>query len=517
MNHIKISFATPPMLRLYGYSPDSPEAIFDQVQSGCQPSSLRGDFIVVAEGTDAQSGKPLTVFITSVISAVPYYYVMTDTTCVHGPMIIDCVRRAGLTWQWNWSAVGQIALFDHVLGDASLHPQVQRVPAASIVIIRGTQREFMTEPFWQNLYHQSGGHTSISDAADMLVALLGELPSYKPLSLSLSAGYDSRVLLAGLAYLKRTAQTACMGAPDATDPRIAERLARVIGYGYHRVALSTDQYVSEAERILAMTSGEKVFCHWHTGIYAHTVGFDPQGVHLAGSNGEFARSYFFDKGFVARMMDVLPIGHGDWWLARGHAAPRTVGEVVRHIDPQSPFAQALDIRAQLASVYPPYLNFGDGMDVFYAMQRVRNFIGLGMALYRADFPTMSPFLDARFIQVMARLRRQDKLANAMHRGIIEKLQPTLLTFPTDETDVPMGARPSGMYFRRPRPIKGYSRSTEAQRLPQVRQWAHRGFRLLGGSESSAEVSAVVERWNLGITVGAFSELLQRSGVNDVAD
>src|SRR5207253_3376659 len=109
---------------------------------------------------------------------------------------------------------------------------------------------------------------------------------------------DSRVLLACMCHLGRRPSAASMGSPHATDVRIATQLARITGLDFTRVEIEPEDYIAVAEQVLHTTSGEKIFWHWHTGIYTDKVGFAPDGIHLVGSNGEFARSYFFDKGFA---------------------------------------------------------------------------------------------------------------------------------------------------------------------------------------------------------------------------
>jgi asparagine synthase (glutamine-hydrolysing) len=94
-----------------------------------------------------------------------------------------------------------------------------------------------------------------------------------------------------------------MGYSNSTDSSIAQQLADRLGLDFKRIEIQPDDYITYANDILKTTSGEKLFWHWHTGIYTKKVGFDPHSIHVVGSNGEFARSYYFDKGFIADFID----------------------------------------------------------------------------------------------------------------------------------------------------------------------------------------------------------------------
>jgi hypothetical protein len=511
---MKIEFRSNATIKLHGYSPENSEEILTRVLSGAKPSSLKGDFILVAEGTDAATGNPLTIFISTVVSAVPYFLYLTETHCVHSNNVVDCCIAAGLNWQWNWDALAQLALFDHVLGNVSLHQSISRIPAASVIKICGNKIDKFTEPFWTELYETNKTTSKLEDAAPVLLDILSELPANDHYALSLSAGYDSRVLLACMSYLKREITTASMGLSDSTDPRIAQQLAYAMNYDFKHIEINPDDYLTYADHILKTTNGEKLFWHWHTGIYTKKVGFYPSAIHLAGSNGEFARSYYFDKGFIASFIDMISYSRWDYWLMLKNATRRRVAPEIRGaMELQSNLLDRLDVRLQMKSALVPGLCFGDGLDCFYAKERVRHFIGLGLALYRSDYLTISPFLDARFIRYTVKLRRQDKLANRMHRTVIKQLRPELLDFPTDESGVPMRLEPGLFYFLKKTGMKGYSRYQDAQKLPQVINWGRSGFCELGGDvklfESNDRLKAMVSQWNLAITIGAFSELLSK--------
>jgi len=507
---MKIEFRDEPAFRLLGYSPDTPRDILRNVTAGVKPSALNGDFILVAEGIDEQSGKPLTLFTSTVVAAIPYYYYLTEEHCVHAGNVTDCCKNASLSWEWNWDALAQQTLFDHLLGDASLHKFISKVPKASIIKVCGADVETYQEPFWGELYESADSNVNASDVASVLIEILSELPANEPYSLSLSAGYDSRVLLACMSYLERSLSTATIGEVDSTDVWIARQIALSCDYEFERVPFDVNDYITYAEDIMRNTSGEHTFWHWHTGVFSRKVSFDPSSMHLVGSNGEFARSYYFDKGLFAEIADLSRFSRWDYWLALKNSTKRRIApEILDAIDPGSEYLNSLSSRSMAEGAFVAGMRFGDGLDYFYTAERVRNFIGLGLAMYRTAFPTMSPFLDSRFVKLSSALRRQQKLGDRLPRSIIEILQPSLLDFPVDESGVPMRSEPGLFYFLNHKKIKGYARYADAQKLPQVIEWSRSGFGELGGDlkryDTDNLLRAKVNRWILPITLGAFKE------------
>src|SRR5262249_46292197 len=154
---------------------------------GARPSALKGDFVLVAEGREAGSGEPLTVFISTVVTAVPHFFARAGAHWVHGTDVFECCRAAGSPWRWDWDALAQLVMFDHVLGNVSLHPDIERVPPRSVLRLCGTRRELDSEPFWTEIHEHRRGRALPTDAAEVLLEILSELPASGQFSLSLSA------------------------------------------------------------------------------------------------------------------------------------------------------------------------------------------------------------------------------------------------------------------------------------------------------------------------------------------
>ena len=186
-----VRFRGQPSIRLLGYCPDSPTDVLAQVASGVLPSGLKGDFLLIAEGHDEATGKPQTVFVSTVISAVPYFFHLGGNSFAHAPNVFECCEAAGIPWRWNYRAMAQLALFDHLITDESLHADIHRVPQASIVRFCDGRLDCQTESYWQQRYIGPQHDARVDDGVSLILQLLAEVPSDRGHTLSLSGRYEA--------------------------------------------------------------------------------------------------------------------------------------------------------------------------------------------------------------------------------------------------------------------------------------------------------------------------------------
>jgi len=112
----------------------------------------------MAEGN--VDGLPATVLVSSVVSALPYFYwVSPDRKASRTPRrFFQVWRQAGIAWRWNDRALQCLPLLQHTLGDDSLHADIKRMPAAAVVVHRPGSLEFVREPFWETLFRPHRAH-----------------------------------------------------------------------------------------------------------------------------------------------------------------------------------------------------------------------------------------------------------------------------------------------------------------------------------------------------------------------
>jgi asparagine synthase (glutamine-hydrolysing) len=406
------------------------------------------------------------VIATSVIGARPYYYAFDPQgRPVHGDRFFDVVRRAGVSWSWNLRALKSLALLEHPFGGDTLHPAVTRVPSDSLVRLRDGRADVASFGFWSET--DPRGEHDLEGAIDAFNSVTAELVSARPV-VSMSAGYDSRAILSAVLRSGRRPLLLTVGPPEASDRSLAELVARDFGLRLRTVELEPEQYLEHAATIVELTGGTHSAAHWHTFLYPLSVVDEASGdSHMVGSNGEFARSYYLDKGSFSRATDALGVaGVAGIFAAklarwRRQRYPSWLGLVHG-----SEGGSIADLAWRIARLSGPGLSALGRLDRFYATERVPNFIGDGLALYAASGEPRSPFLDAGWLSAVRGLRRGEKLGSNYHRSVIASNEARLMRYPI-QGESPVRERAAVGYWRGHKGEDDYRAFARFARSPEV--------------------------------------------------
>lgn len=395
------------------------------------------------------------------MAAVPYFYYLSEDgqTFSHGCNIFEIVKKSNIPWKWNKRAINCLAILDLIAGDDSLHKDVKKVPFASILIYRNGKLTIEKDPFWKTSFSKAiepSIKKSMHNTSQTLERIFNEMSMDFP-ALSLSAGLDSRLVLAYM--LKRGIKPLVItaGWSRSTDVKIAKKIASYFELQHRIVELAPGDYFQHAKKIVQITNGSKPPAHWHTYIYLYKAGLPEQCIHYAGVNGEFARNFYFDKGIVAMLADRVPFNlfrvfH--WFRHTVRKTEKITGyDEIPEINGPAEFIDVPRYLELLTQDIPGFLN---RLDYYFATQTVRNFIGNGLALYRAVAPTQSAFLDSRWIRDVITMPRKCKLGSYFHRQAINAYLPKLMEFPIDEHEKPISLKPELFYWMNRKKMIGYS-------------------------------------------------------------
>ena len=209
-----------------------------------------------------------------------------------------------------------------------------------------------------------------------------------------------------------------MGDDDSTDVVVSRQIAGALGLELAVVSLRPEDYLENGATISALTNGTKTARHWHTGIYVWKAALAAQQTLLVGSNGEFARSFFLDKGLPAMLAAQLAPAHAlqRLWRFKLRRSVFRPGETAHVCGPlASEFRQ--DAQEERLRRMVRFCGGGllPGLDRFYLEQRVRNFIGNGLKLYSAHATWRAPFLRSDWTGEAWKLARPWKLGSNWHR------------------------------------------------------------------------------------------------------
>lgn len=391
---------------------------------------LEGEYIVVIEGENR------TAIISSYYGVRQYFYAHIGSNFYHGETVFEVLQKSGLKWKYNFSALADLACLQHVLEDDTLHPEIRRVPPATVLVhSNGTlTRKSLS---WAEIHAR--GKSTPEEALERFNSScrrwVGDVNV-----LSMSGGFDSRVILSALLRLGVEPLLLSMGFEDTTDVVISRKIAQFFGLSLETVSVDLDDYFASGLEIVKLTGGTKTAENWHSYIYPRKSHF-PLGCNFfVGSNGEFARSIQTDYGAMGSIANLFPSLAVPWcWRLK-------LKTIVRK--EQRPFrdAELAGMREELRNELGPsgyqrrvakltalcHNAFLEGFDRFFLEQTVRTFISNGLKLHSGRFSWRAPFIDRDWVESVMNLPQKFKSGSSWHRFAIAQNEPRLLDFPFEK-------------------------------------------------------------------------------------
>jgi asparagine synthase (glutamine-hydrolysing) len=459
-----------------GYCP----LTLDQLLSAFSSHGVEALIDIAGEFTATFQSEDECLILTSPYGACQHYYTVQRGQFFHADTVLGVLKQANLSWAWNWRALADVAQYDHTLASDTLHPEVSRVPAASVVHFVNGKLEVRTIP-WSRLHRQRSTSPQIALAA--LHEGLRAIGCFAPASpvVSMSGGYDSRVILAALLAHETRPHLLTMGFEDSTDVVIARQIARRLGLQQSIVSLGIEDYLAAADFVAAATNGTKLASHWHTYIYPRKAGLSPDEILIVGTNGEFARSFYADYGWLASTADLTgPLALATYWLRKQRSVFREAELRWFARGFVDAYGQRSRLRRALRMARLCHYQLLAGLDRFYLEHRVRHFMGNGVRLYQESCSWRSPFLVRAWVEAVWSLERRWKQHSRWHRFALDADQPNLLEFPISK-DV--------------KPNIGYARYSEWFRDKRITEFLLDQADVLGTLIEPRGVEAIVREHN----------------------
>jgi asparagine synthase (glutamine-hydrolysing) len=459
-------------LRQIGYTKYSEQQLLDLfLNQGSQ--SLRdvgGEYILILEGVNECA------LITSPVGAMHYYYYYDGSRFCHGERIIDILGQASLPWQWNWFALGDLCQLENLTNNQTLHPSIRRVPPGACLHYKNNQLDLDANCYIDSIPLLRPDPNAAVEAMNQEVATWSGNNPY----LSLSGGFDSRVILGSMLQQGIQPHVITMGNDQCSDVRTAKAIASEFNLTHDLIRININDFFEHAPRISELTNGTKSACHWHTYLYPLKARIPTESSFFVGTLGEFARSYYFDKGHLGRLAKLNP----NWalhkfWNMKLSRHPTFLANEISSLNSQ--FAEQLypagiNDRANRLTSYCKH-QFLPGLARYYFEQRVPNFYANGIKMYMDSSQWRSPFHSRRWIDQIWNLPESWKLGSNWHRYAITKNMPKLLKFPEENGFVPgrMLAKAPPLYWTsamRTTSYISYDLSSEWYRDPQLQDFIY---------------------------------------------
>ncbi|MDR3592455.1 MAG: hypothetical protein P4N41_22585 [Negativicutes bacterium] len=403
-----------------------------------------GHFVIVA--TDSHHSD--VVIISSRSGLIKYFYSphLSGRQFHHGPSVHSVVTSADLPWGWDYDALADYFALGHPLGARSLNRDVQRVPMGAVLRFSASAQgvEVTSYPDPQR-NKQGGGRGAVEQALDALVQTAKRLPD--EIDLSMSGGFDSRVLLAALLAAGKRPRLIVSGARSSFDRDISEAIAKGCDLPLEAVVVSQADLLGAANHVALSSDGQLPLSHV-AGLVHCQVLARPGVPLLMGFNGEFARSYY------------TPQPAGKWLHLINRPPAEAVDVLIDRIQP--PFlpdemaavsqglAQALSeeaIRSRLKKeIYALNAeNAAETLDEFYLSHYGRHKSGADLSfLTSINIDWNVPFFDFKWINSIRNLDFSYKHGDLFHRKAVSILSKKLDRFPY-ESDLKFSSKKQHIY------------------------------------------------------------------------
>lgn len=422
-----------------------------------------------------RSGATVTL-VGSAVGPSNLFYVSTNAGFFYAPSVVDLLKQARIPWRWHWTALADLTALEHCVDGETIHADIRKVKPGNVVRFDGRNLS-SSQATWTD--RVCSKEASPQGALDSLVASCLRHVA-QDVVVSMSAGFDSRLLLACLLASGVKPRLITMGHSDSTDIRVSAAIARKFNLRFEMVPLDASAYMNFGQDIATVTGGTKSFLNWHTYAYAKNAPLTKESRIFIGSNGEAARSYYLDKGIAsvaAQSVASEPVKSALWTRKM---RPIFQDDELAMFDPNlaAQFAGTgfLARVQRLQSLSPGRLL--SGLDHFYTEQRVSNFITNGLSLVNVHAQVAAPMLDRQWMSHIWNLPRSWKLNSKWHRFAIARLCPALLAFEEEATGKPMRGTSKSLYWlpvrRRQQPSVPYMDYQSLLRNDAIVEFAHGG-------------------------------------------
>jgi asparagine synthase (glutamine-hydrolysing) len=271
-----------------------------------------------------------------------------------------------------------------------------------------------------------------------------------------------------------------IGNDQCSDVMTAKAIASEYNLTHDLIRININDFFEHATRISYLTNGTKTAWHWNTYLYPLKANIPTDSSFFVGTLGEFARSYYFDKGKLGQLGDLNPkLALNKFWTMKLNRHPTFYPDELSSLNSQFAnqlYPQGINSRVNKLASYCKQ-EFLPGLARYYFEQRVPNFYANGISMYMDSSQWRSPFHSRRWIDHIWNLPASWKLGSNWHRYAIRKNMPKLLNFPEEN-----GLAPGRMLKKAPpfywtslmrrTPYITYDLSSEWYRNPSLQDFIY---------------------------------------------
>ena len=389
----------------------------------------------------------------------PLYYSVKPDGIIFAGEVKGILADSLVSREADYKSFADFFHFGQILGNKTLFKKVKLLPPAS-TITYDLKNGLLSEKCYWDLEEafSPGGNYDPGISPDEVVSLLVESIKERGrntdiLGLSISAGLDSRGILAGLKDVAKGLHTYTLGLPGCADQRLADQLARAAGTKHEFVPMERrflENYENVAASMIFMSDG---MYHPYESTEMLALEYFKKSqfkILLRGHGGEIA------KAALAHPVMVTPAA----LACKGSSEILdfifgSTNLVLRDIDPKKMFSPSF--RDYVMSAPRSDLEKscgraswtlapGDVCIFYYMREHIRRQVVSSLEIFRTQIEIRMPYIDGRYIEKLLKLPFKARNEGEIQLGLIRRCMPSLIRIPNSNTGAPLDSGPLRLFI-----------------------------------------------------------------------
>jgi asparagine synthase (glutamine-hydrolysing) len=389
-----------------------------------------------------------------------YYSILPEREgFVFGGEVKAILKQEKVSRAPDFMSLADFFHYGQILGCKTLFRDILLLPPGSILTYDIKLKRASTHPYWDllTLFCKNGSYndrTSADECVSLFVnAIEKRSGNQDVLGLSLSAGLDSRAVLAGLQEKAAGVATYTLGLPGCADERLAARMAAVAKTDHEFVPLG-EHYLQDFEEMAGgMVRLSDGMYHPHESTEMAALEYFRKGrfkILLRGHGGEIA------KAALAYPIMAGPEVHS---LKGSKAALdyvfNTTNLILRDVAPDAMFDPAFCDYMKEAPGQSLLESCGPASEVlappdlcifYYTNEHIRRQVVSSLDIFRSQIEIRMPYVDADYVDAVLKLPVYGRNKGEIQHAIIKRCMPGLVSIPDSNTGAPLDAGPLRLFL-----------------------------------------------------------------------
>lgn len=377
---------------------------------------------------------------------LPFYYHIENDKIIFSRTLTDTFRN-GITAYLDDSALSDIAAYNVPFSEKTLYKDISSLSGASRLIVNIQSFDIKKGKTWDPAKLLYSADVPLEEVKEELLDLLLEgvtkatSVGRSKVGVTLSGGIDSRVLLAAGLHLGLDVEAYTTGIEGSRSLAYAKEMSGMCGVDHFSYPLGQQFHLLYGDLVKdnmsvteGMTFSSEAEAHW---LRDH---IEPDRVMMHGAFAELYKvAYMHNYPVQSKLIhhDSYAVAHKIWerFSSRYQYRKQIFSQYL-----QTNLAdQAKDNLVNIILSYPHDINASGWLQHLYIDEHLSKVASTSAQIWNEHIPTYFPFSYPPFVDLLLRVRVEDKMKLDFPKYVLQKLNPKLAQYPDANTGTRIGA------------------------------------------------------------------------------